>query len=304
MGMRVIEEDGARYAVKCECTYVLRGLRALERANIPRQYEGCTFENFDVDVAPLGSSLASALAYTKRFVDKWEDEEVKKGLLLTGAVGVGKTHLAVATLRSLISKYNARGLFYDHKALLKAIQNTYDKRSLESELDVLGPVFKADVLVLDELGRENRTEWAGEMIEHILNTRYNDRLTTIITTNFPNKAPHPMSSLRSDREKAEHATREVTLGDRVGQQIFSRLQEMCFEIRVSNQSWKSDYRQTMKKATPEAHLYTIRKYRTLRQLHDGLQLYQPGQIIELSDEDARSLLDDKVIEIAALLVPR
>lgn len=244
--MRIIEEeDGKRYATQCECTFPLRALRAIERANLPRQYETCTFETFVTDHVSGQSSVARARNVLKRFVAEWGSEEIRKGLLITGTIGAGKTHLAVATLRALMSEYGARGLFYDHRALLRAIQNTYNSRSSESELDVLGPVFRADVLVLDELGYDKRTEWAGEMMEHILNTRYNDRLTTIITTNFPNRPAQGLKSLHSAVEQAKHAVREETLGDRIGERIFSRLQEMCYVVEVKG----DDFRQTVNRAS-------------------------------------------------------
>jgi DNA replication protein DnaC len=54
---------------------------------------------------------------------------------------------------------------------------------------ILAPVFEAEVLVLDELGASKLSEWVWDTVGHILNTRYNDRRTTIITTNYVNAAP-------------------------------------------------------------------------------------------------------------------
>ncbi|GAA3759802.1 ATP-binding protein [Terriglobus aquaticus] len=235
MGMRVVEdEQGRRYAEPCVCRSYLRGLRAMEKANIPIRHESSTFETF-TSYPGRSPSIGMAPMLLRRFVDGWSTDHDGTGLLITGGIGTGKTHLAVATLRALITEHNAVGLFYDHRSLLKAIQNSYNERSSESEYEVLAPVFQADVLVLDELGREKRSDWTGEMVEHILNTRYNDRRTTIITTNYPNEHS---AMVRGDSKSGE------TLGDRVGERIFSRIQEMCLTVEMNG----LDFRKTIKRA--------------------------------------------------------
>ena len=111
------------------------------------------------------------------------------GLLLTGSIGVGKTHLAVGILQALITERGAKGLFFDYRDLLKQVQNSYNRSVEVTELEVLRPVFEAEVLVLDELGASKPTDWVWDTVAHILNTRYNDRRTTIITTNYANLPP-------------------------------------------------------------------------------------------------------------------
>ena len=72
--------------------------------------------------------------------------------------------------------------YTDYRELLKEIQHSYNPQVLTTELDILRPVFEAEVLVLDELGASKPTEWVWDTVAHILNTRYNDKRTTIITT--------------------------------------------------------------------------------------------------------------------------
>ena len=106
------------------------------------------------------------------------------GLLIIGKIGTGKTHLAVGIIKDLILSKGISCLFYDYRELLKEIQNSYNATVQTTELDVLRPVFETDVLVLDELGAVKPTEWVWDTVSLILNTRYNDNRTTIITTNF------------------------------------------------------------------------------------------------------------------------
>jgi DNA replication protein DnaC len=114
-----------------------------------------------------------------------------------------------------------------------------------TELQVLRPVFEADVLVLDELGAVKPSEWVWDTVSLILNTRYNDNRTTIITTNFADEpaggAPRSSSSI----SPARAAAREETLGDRIGERMRSRLQEMCRIVKVDG----PDFRQKFKSAS-------------------------------------------------------
>ncbi len=205
-GMRVIERpDGSRAARDCDCRIERRTARMIARTNIPKRYEHWT----------RGT-----------------------GLLLTGSIGVGKTHLAVGILQALVAERGATGLFYDYRELLKQVQNSYNRQVNATELEILAPVFEAEVLVLDELGASKPTDWVWDTIAHILNTRYNDRRTTIITTNYANAGPLG-SGLEAAGPRA--AMREETLGDRIGERMRSRLQEMCVVVEMHG----VDFRQTV-----------------------------------------------------------
>src|SRR4030081_2564961 len=114
------------------------------------------------------------------------------GLLLIGGIGVGKTHLAVGIIKELVLSKGIACLFYDYRELLKQIQNSYNDSVKATELQVLRPVFEAEVLLLDELGAVKPSEWVWDTVSLILNTRYNDNRTTIITTNF---ADEPAASV-------------------------------------------------------------------------------------------------------------
>src|SRR5260370_42653803 len=85
---------------------------------------------------------------------------------------------------------------------------------------ILQPVFEAEVLVLDELGAVKPTEWVWDTVSLVLNTRYNNNRTTIITTNFDDR---PAGAVAGPRGPA----REETLGDRIGEGMRSRVHEMC-----------------------------------------------------------------------------
>ena len=139
---------------------------------------------------------------------------IERGLFFLGEPGVGKTHLAVAILKQVILTRGARGIFYDTRDLLKLIRGTYNDTNKTTELDVLRPVMEADLLVLDDLGAEKTSEWVEETLNLIVNTRYNERRATIFTSNYPDLPPDASPAV-------------ITLHDRIGFRMRSRLHEMC-----------------------------------------------------------------------------
>jgi DNA replication protein DnaC len=233
----------ARRVRRCDCTRDSRTERLLQQARIPARYEHCELSNFDTAEREVGSSyksLAQALFQAGRFVEEYPLE--KDGLLLIGKIGVGKTHLAVGIIKELILGKGVPCLFYDYRELLKEIQNSYNPSVSTTEMSILRPVFETEVLVLDELGAVKPTEWVWDTVSHILNTRYNDKRTTIITTNFPDL---PAAAVAPARDLTARAAREETLGDRIGERMRSRLQEMCRKVEMQGE----DFRQRVRSAS-------------------------------------------------------
>lgn len=244
--MRIVEDAaGRRSAVPCVCRAQRRSRRVLTQARIPRRYEHCTLDSFEPSFGGGSNrSLSRALMAARKFVADYPLETDGTGLLLTGSIGVGKTHLAVGMLQALVEERGASGLFYDYRELLKQVQNSYNPRVASTELEILAPVFDAEVLVLDEIGASKPTDWVWDTVAHILNTRYNDKRTTIITTNYANLPPLG-STTENAGSQARAAMREETLGDRIGERMRSRLQEMCSLVEMKG----DDFRQKVKRAS-------------------------------------------------------
>jgi DNA replication protein DnaC len=238
----IVQPDGERYAQPCECRLQLQAARLLKRAAIPRRYEHCTLDSYEPDYGQADQSLAAAYMMARNFVTGYPVTTEGRGLLLTGDVGIGKTHLAVGIVQALILEKGVRGLFCDYRELLKRIQESYNPLVATTELQILAPVFEAEVLILDELGAQKPTDWVWDTVALILNTRYNDKRTTLITTNYPN-APAALAQQRN--AGPNNAMREETLGDRIGERMRSRLAEMCVEVKMRG----NDFRQTVKRAS-------------------------------------------------------
>jgi DNA replication protein DnaC len=247
-GWTLVVRNGEQFAAECGCRIRDKAGRRLQRARIPERYAHCSLDNFESGFRGVDPSLGMAFLAVRRFAEGYPVETGGRGLLLTGGIGVGKTHLASGLLRELIEQRGASGMFWDYRDLLKQIQNSYNPRVATTELEILRPVFETEVLLLDELGAVKPTEWVWDTVAHILNTRYNDKRTTIITTNYANAGPamaQAGSSAPSSRAAAQSAMREDTLGDRIGERMRSRLEEMCITVSM----YGGDFRQSVRRAS-------------------------------------------------------
>jgi len=225
---------------RCDCQLRARGDAMIAAARIPKRYEHCELSNFTTDFPGADRSIALAHITALRFVQEFDPRD-GAGLLLIGGIGTGKTHLAVGIVKELIAARGGACLFCDYRELLKQIQNSYNDSVQATELQVLRPVFEAEVLLLDELGAVKPSEWVWDTVSLILNTRYNDNRATIITTNF---ADEPAATVirSSSSSPARAATREETLGDRIGERMRSRLHEMCRIVKMDGPDFRQKFR--------------------------------------------------------------
>jgi DNA replication protein DnaC len=237
-GWKNVANGADRRVARCDCRVKARSETLLAAARIPKRYEHCELSSYTTDFPGAHSSLSMAHIAASRFAEEFDPRD-GTGLLLIGKIGTGKTHLAVGIIKELILSKGIPCLFYDYRELLKQIQNSYNDSVRATELDVLRPVFDAEVLALDELGAVKPTEWAWDTVSLILNTRYNNNRTTIITTNFEDQAAAGASNMLS---AVRAATREETLGDRIGERMRSRLHEMCRIIKLDGLDFRQKFR--------------------------------------------------------------
>jgi DNA replication protein DnaC len=237
--VRVMSTAGLWVSRACECQEMEREELRLAAAKIPERYRHCSLDSFETAFNGAIPSLGRALMAARSFAEAYPVDTGGKGLLFTGLIGVGKTHLAVGVLRRLVQERGVRGLFVDYRELLKNIQNSYNPQVNTTELELLKPLFAAEVLVLDDLGAQKPNEWVWDTVALILNNRYNEKLTTIITTNYAD-----LPAAGGGLTDPERAAREPTLGDRIGDRMRSRLAEMCVRVEMMGE----DFRQSVKRA--------------------------------------------------------
>lgn len=196
-----ITADGKVEMRLCEVWRKVAAIEQCERSGLPRKYIKRTFDDYEVT-----KDNAEAVKAAQWFLRKPRD----KGLYLYGGAGTGKTFLA-----SLIAcehiRNGKRAIFGDVPELLSELKKTFDKGGTEQ---VLNRYMKTPLLVLDDFGAGQITEWTVGILYQIINNRYNNDRVTIVTCNYD------LEGL------GERLSRQDSFG---GQRIISRLKEMTYQ---------------------------------------------------------------------------
>jgi len=202
-------EDGA--VEPCECRKITRTrsrARGLASA-IPARYRGVSFDRPPLSDMARAPETRVAVAAVRDFADD-VDARLDRGdsLWLSGSVGTGKTTLAMA-VSSAAAKAGRSVAIYSLPQLLARIRRTYDAAVGEdSYVAFFERLTSVDLLHIDDLGAEKRTDWVLEQLYAIVDERYGAERSMLVTTNLE----------------------ETELEEQIGGRTVSRLVEMCGEL--------------------------------------------------------------------------
>ena len=172
------------------------------------------FDNFE-----LNTSNKKVFNNLKNYSEKLVNGIEKKGLILVGNNGVGKTHLACSIANKLIE--NGIPVIYGTLInLLAELRNSYDTDNDISEMEIIKLYENVALLIIDDLGKEKPSEWGLEKLFTIINSRYENNLPVIITTNYNQNSLVERLSLNGEIETAKS--------------IISRLYEMCYLVKIED----------------------------------------------------------------------
>ena len=236
-GWREVTRGALTAVERCNCSVAAPVEDRLAKAGIPQRFSNTTLESFRCRLAgdpndynQLSKAQIGAMEYASS-----HPFGAKRGLLIQGPPGVGKTHLAVGALKKLIEK-GFPCLFFDYQTLLQRIRDGYNAAAGTSDRAAYRSALDADVLLLDDLGAHRATDWVYDTVTAIITHRYNENLATIVTTNLPIKAWGDPGKSQDEAGKWRFVD---TLDERIGERAVSRLAEMCSVLRIHTQDFRT-----------------------------------------------------------------
>jgi DNA replication protein DnaC len=167
---------------------------------------GRRFLEVSFDREPIASLDPMVLRPVRAFIRSIDEKlQAGRGLWFDGPVGTGKTSLAILVAKAAKDAGRSYAV-YPVPRLLAEIKRTFDRDASDSYLGFFRRLCTVDVLVLDDLGAEKQTEWVLEQLYSLVNERWQDRRSIIVTTNLPDDHEGPAEMLRSSAFDLRQAT--------------------------------------------------------------------------------------------------
>ncbi|MDD3939815.1 MAG: ATP-binding protein [Tissierellia bacterium] len=178
-----------------------------------RNLINCTFDRV---IAPDRQEVIIAKNFVKNLKELSKDNN---GLIFHGNVGTGKTYLAACIANKIIEDYQIRVKMRN----IPQIINDIEKGGFDIDKnDYYRKLSSVSLLILDDFGIERNTEYVNEMVYQIINTRYESKKPTIISTNIP---------LGLIMEGSNDIDKE---------RIYSRLREMCIPVKIAGKDIRTE----------------------------------------------------------------
>ena len=218
---------------RCRCQRPIDRARLYTAAQIPGRYTEATLESYTHGLLQHAPENMGVLEEVSRWMSGWKVGQENRGLVVWGPVGRGKTHLLVAIVRDLILRHGVPARFVEFTRLLGQLKSGYSEGRSGNE--VIDPLIHIPVLAIDELGKGRLTDWELTIIDEIISRRYNAMACTLRSTNF---RPAPATG-SAPANAALVDINPQTLGDRVGDRVLSRLQEMCDFVELAGRDFRT-----------------------------------------------------------------
>ena len=213
-GMIYDAASNTAYDCRCRPQIIAQPKARSLSAVIPRRYYDVAFDRY-----PVTEIDPAIVAATRRFAERIDERlDAGRGLWFMGPVGTGKTTLAMLVSKAALEAGRSVAI-YSLPRLLNEIRDTH--RAERSHVDLLDRLTAVDLLHVDDVGAERTTDWVLEELYSIVNARYEDKRSMVITTNI------------LDRE---------ALCEQITERTVSRLTEMCDELPLLGHDRRMDLR--------------------------------------------------------------
>jgi DNA replication protein DnaC len=215
-GFLVDEATNTARDCRCRAARVARARSRSLSTVIPRRYRLVSF-----DTPPVCDLPAPQVRVVREFTRRIDEHlDAGRGLWLFGDVGTGKTTLAMLVSRHALEAGRSVAI-YSLPRLLADLRRTFDDDAPQTYTEMLDRLATVDLLHIDDVGAEQTSSWVLEQLYALINARYEDERSVIVTTNI---------------------TELEELGNQVGTRTVSRLQEMCEQIPLFGEDARREYR--------------------------------------------------------------
>lgn len=204
----IVGYDGViRWVIRKECdceeARASRENQERQQENIKRKEQESKLLRAGIPKRYLRASVTNAESI--RYIESYRPG-VGTGLYFLGGVGAGKTYEASALAKSFVwAGYSV--VFTTTLSMLDSIRKSYDGKSGAG----IARFSRADLLVLDDLGKENANSWVLTTLFQVLNERYERLMPTIFTSQYAICDLERRMSRNGERESAQ------AIASRIGQ---------------------------------------------------------------------------------------
>lgn len=206
----ILRDDNLAEPCKCRERMIGRALSSGMGTGIPKRFRGVSFERRPVcDLDPF--VLRHVRTYTEGIEENLREG---RGLWFYGDVGTGKSSLAMLVADGALRQGHSVAI-YSVPKLLADLRGTYDDNARESLAELLRRLSSVELLVLDDLGAERQTEWVLEQLYSLVNERWQDKTTILVTSNVASTGEMPSKTLRREID----ALRKAGAGGSVGGEL-------------------------------------------------------------------------------------
>lgn len=203
-------EDVAR---PCECREprLKRGRTRGVASKLPPRYAGVSFDRPPVSDMARDPSSDGAVEKVQSYIGALDGNLAKgRGLWLSGNTGTGKTTLAMLVSKEALRSGKSVAI-YSLPKLLARIRRTYDAEpGGDSYSTLFARLTSVDLLHIDDFGAEKRSDWVLEQLYALVNERYEEERSILLTTNLALEL----------------------LEEQIGARTVSRLTETCEQVHL------------------------------------------------------------------------
>ncbi len=150
----------------------------IKSSHIPMRYHQCKLSDIEVETDKEATNMRHIFTWMSHFK---QNKGRVSGFLMTGNVGSGKTHIACAIGRAVLTM-GASFRYMTHEMINNRLRATWNKYTVLTQEEVIKSLSTVHLLAIDELAECNSLE-LRKALSSLIDQRYNAERPTILVSN-------------------------------------------------------------------------------------------------------------------------